>query len=241
MRRVSKDVPCVNPVLNAPANRIGWPKLHRHLPDPRCHQLFPGMLEPRFAGFGISGGEVQAEVELDPGDLPLFIVREAGQQPVWIETQIKRDAVLREFAGTHIFGDPAVTVGVFNHAEQRPWSDLRTGVGRHAAASRNKLAMRAANLSPLNRDSMVSCALRERSAASRLSRVSRKKASASARGSSDGTSNPLTPSWMSSGIPEIGVLTTGTPTAIASIRTLGIPSRSPFSSTRQGRQKALAF
>src|ERR1044071_7844074 len=63
MRRVSKDVPCANPVLNAPANRIVWAKLHRHLPDPRVHQLFPRMLEPRFVGFGIGGSEVQAKVE----------------------------------------------------------------------------------------------------------------------------------------------------------------------------------
>src|ERR1051326_144562 len=87
MRRVSEDVPRVNPILNASCDGIGGAKIHGDLPDPRGHQLFPCMLETRFAGFDKSGSQIQTEVKLDPGDLPLFIVRQARRQPVWIETK----------------------------------------------------------------------------------------------------------------------------------------------------------
>src|ERR1051326_1032555 len=216
MRCVSKHIPGVNPILNAPAKRIGGPKIHRRLPDPRVHQALPGLQKTSFPGLGVSSSQIQAEVKLDPGDLPLFIVGQAGMQPVWLRAQLQRDAVLGKFSGAHIFGDRAITVCVFNHAKYRPRPDLCAGVDCHAAHSRNRLAMRAANLSPLKRKVMASRAVRERSAARRLSRVRRRKASASAWASSDGTRSPFTPSSMSSGIPEIGVVTTGTPTAMAS-------------------------
>src|ERR1041385_1893049 len=119
------------------------------------------MLEPCLTGFGKSSSQIQAEIELDPGNLPLFIVRQAGLQPVGIEAEFQRDAVLRELAQAHLISDAAIRIRVFDHAKYRTRPDLCAGGYRHAAHSRSRLAICAASLSPLNRESIVSCALRE--------------------------------------------------------------------------------
>src|SRR5205807_5743062 len=62
-------------------------------------------------------------------------------------------------------------------------------------------------------------------------------ASASVRGLFGGTSRPSTSERITSGMPETGVDTTGTPLAIASSNTLGMPSRSPSAATTQGSAK----
>ena len=57
---------------------------------------------------------------------------------------------------------------------------------------------------------------------------------ASAVAFSGGTSRPLTPFSTTSGMPPTGVATTGAPQAIASTRTLGMPSLFPLMATRAG-------
>jgi len=157
----------------------------------RIHEatkLFPCVLERASPVWALSSGQVQSEVKLDPGDLPLFILGQAGPQPVWIESQFQGDAILGDLPGTHIFGDPTIAICVFNHAEHQPWPDLCGGVGCHAAPSPETGSPCEPRICrPLNRDSMVSCALRDRSAARRPSCMRRRKAWASARESSDGT------------------------------------------------------
>ena len=49
-----------------------------------------------------------------------------------------------------------------------------------------------------------------------------------------GATNSLFRSFSTSGIPETGVETTGSPEAIASSNTLGMPSRSPSAATTDG-------
>src|SRR5439155_21101906 len=66
------------------------------------------------------------------------------------------------------------------------------------------------------------------------------RASASAGASRGGTSSPVRPSWTASGIPEWRVDTTGSPIAIASRITFGIPSRSPSCAVTLGRTKSAA-
>ena len=48
------------------------------------------------------------------------------------------------------------------------------------------------------------------------------------------------PSCTSSGMPETSVVTTGVAHAMASTSTLGMPSRSPSSTTRQARLNTVA-
>src|SRR5437879_5139894 len=111
----------------------------------------------------------------------------------------------------------------------------------HAATTgRKSCARRVASRSPSKRSRTTASASRPRRRARSGSRCSRTMASASAGGSSGGTRSPLTPSTTSSGIPETPVVTTGRPHAIASTSTFGMPSRSPSSATRQGRQKTVA-
>ena len=62
-------------------------------------------------------------------------------------------------------------------------------------------------------------------------------ASASLAGLFGGTSRPSPSEVISSGMPETGVETMGTPLAMASSNTFGMPSRSPSAVTLQGSAK----
>src|SRR5712691_2009046 len=103
-----------------------------------------------------------------------------------------------------------------------------------AACTAGRLAPRSKRLTTRRR----ACApRRERSAPSDKSRC---RASARPDSSPGGTSNPHSPSTTASLTPANVVLATGNPCAIASTTTFGKPSRSPFSSTRQGSANTAA-
>ena len=66
------------------------------------------------------------------------------------------------------------------------------------------------------------------------SSITLSKPAARSAGSSGRTTTPVTPSRTSSGIPDTHVVTTGTPSAMASISVFGMPSMSPSGATTLG-------
>ena len=99
---------------------------------------------------------------------------------------------------------------------------------------------RSALVSSENEDSIFARAAQARRSRKPCEANSRSSVSASLGGLFGGTRRPSTPDSISSGIPDTGVETTGTPLAIASSKTFGMPSRSPLEAMTQGSAKTAA-
>src|SRR5581483_4452669 len=225
---LAERVPRVEPVLDPARGDLARVVIGRDLLEPRADEPLPGVPVRNVAGLATRVREVEAVVELDPLDPPLLVLGERRSEPVGLDAERAGDAAVGEAAGEHGLGDGAVAVQVLDRAEERPRGEERPwGCDRaHASASRKRAAIRSASRAPSKRSRTVASPAAASRARSPASRCTRSSASTSASGSSGSTSSPLTPSSTISGMPEIRVVTTGRPAAIASTITLGIPSRS---------------
>ena len=183
--------------------------------------------------------EVEALVELDPLDPPLLVVGQAAAEPVRLGGRGRGSRRVGEPPGARRPRPPRGRGGGASMTQT-------TGGGRGAHGRRRTRHRRRCRLEqrrPAARASRRRRSARRRSrarprasrSAQRRGRVaSRSSASASASGSSGGTSRPLLAVRRPArGCRTPAVATTGTPPAIASTSTFGMPSRSPSASTRQ--------
>src|SRR3954470_19195203 len=237
--------PGVDPVLHPPRGDVRGvldALARRDLAQVGADQPLPGVEEALLAGLGVGVREVEAEVELRPLDAPLAVLGQLGADPVGLDADVDRLARVREAPAAGVLGDRAAAVGVRDDAEHRPRGDPvligERGRGAHAITSRNSVCSVPASRSPSSSRSTVARAAAEIRPASSVSSRRRTTASATAVASSGATSSPFSPSRTISGMPEIGVVTTGAPAAMASASTFGMPSRSPLSRIRHGRQNA---
>ena len=225
-------LPGVDPVLHAAGGHVGRVVPHRHLVEERLHEVLPGVEVIAIAGDGEGVPEVETLVQLDPLDAPLLVVGEPVVEPVGVAAEVERHAGVREPPAADVVGDRDVAVQRVDHAHHRVQRvDVDAGHARLRVKRTGELGREAVAVEVVgDRGRGVRAQATRRDRDPWRSARSRRRARAGPPTARAARSRRRS---TTSGMPDTVVDTTGSPAAIASTSTLGMPSRSPSSSTRQ--------